>query len=193
MMRMSLSGFMFVVLVFLSSLVYAQEPLQVKIVDGIYSHADLTEVIQPGQAFLLYSWSPRGTVNSASVFTYQDILSGRANIDFSVYRTSQSYGRYSSQSFDPDSRHVICIIDDQYYYASSNSSFSGILRAVNQLLVDKNLGTIDSRRRYINLLNSMVYIKPFDFTLNLKPWIIAGFVLFLSLPMWYVFKRFLRQ
>lgn len=190
MMMKSLSGFTFVVLVFLSSLSYAQ-PFEEKLVPGIYSNNNFVNNLKPNQAILSFTKAPNGNgVSVNDIFTVEDISKGV--LDVNKYRASAITGRYYVVD---DVRYEISLIDEKYIYVTGNSNATAnvIIPRLQEQLISKGLGTVQQRQNYITFLSTSFGIKPFNFTLNLKSWIIVGLVLFLSLPMWYIFKRFLRQ
>lgn len=162
-----------------------------KVVEGVYNSSDLSKVIQPGQAFLLYKYAPRGAVTNLTVFTYQDVVSGRVNIDFRSYSSVASYGRVKPLSSNIEEAEIIAIIDAENYYFGSNANLS-ISSYVSRMLNTVGLGTINARRNLISIVNGGVYVTPYDFRGYIQPWIIAGLVIAILIPAWYLCRRFLR-
>lgn len=148
--------------------------------------------LNPGQAVLKIVSRPYNVSDGVST----EVLSADIIPTFSCSsRTISSHFGWVETDRNSDLRYTYSVIDSShiYVYASSANQFSNnVLTQVQRLLVSKGLGTVSERRRLIALYNGNIAPSPVVIVHYIKPWVVIGFAIFLSLPLWWLVKRALR-
>lgn len=177
-------NWLFVFVLFLPSVCFGQQ-FQAEYITNFYnSNAYLN--LSTDQAYLVYSYTPRGTITDATIVLGAQISSTFENLryqkgSFGIYFDFESVGGA------PRRRQCVSVISPSSIIFQGSSTVSDLLPQIQTLLESKNLGTIEQRAAYIASFKLKVgpLVDPStilgDLQKLLGPWVAIGLGLVIAL------------